>query len=188
MVKRERVVQSIEEKLKVCKMFGNKILKMDIMLKYSIGKSTVNDIIKKKESFKNFKMGKSELGVSNSVKATKIMKGGMYQKLDSALYLWFRQQREKGIPVTEPILLKKATEFYKLLYANSTAQFNASYGFQWRFGIKNLAIPGEKVSVDVASADEFVSPFNELTNGYSLDQIFNCDETDFYYKMLLDAL
>ena len=48
---------------------------------------------------------------------------------DYKLYLWFRQQREKGIQVTGPILLEKATEFHKLLYADSTTQFNASYGF-----------------------------------------------------------
>ena len=66
------------------------------MLKYSRGKSTLNDITKKEESLKKFKMGKSKLGVLNSVKVTKTMKGGMYQKLDSALYLWFQQQRERG--------------------------------------------------------------------------------------------
>ena len=183
-----KVVLSIEEKLKVCEMFRNKIPKTDIMLKYSIGKSTVNDIIKKKQSLKNFKTVKSEIGVSNSVRTTKTMKGGMYQKLDSALYLWFRQQREKKIPVTGPILLEKATEFRKLLYADSTTQFNTSYGFQWRFckrfGVKNLAISREKVSADVISADKFVSFFNEVTNGYSLGQIFNFDETGLYYKML----
>ena len=133
-------------------------------------------------------MGKSELGISNSLKATKTMKREMYQKLDSALYLWFRQQLEKGIPVTGPTFLEKVTDFHKLLYAGIPSQFSASYGFQWRFckrfGIKTLAIAGEKVSADVISADEFVSSFKDLTNGYSLDQIFNCDETGLYYKML----
>ena len=43
MAKHKRVVLSIEEKLKVCEMFRNKILKTDITLKYSIGKSTVNN-------------------------------------------------------------------------------------------------------------------------------------------------
>ena len=42
----------------------------------------------------------------------------------------------------------------------------------------------EKVSADVISADEIVSSFNELANNYSLDQIFDCDETNLYYKML----
>ena len=68
-----RVVLSIEEKLKV--MFRNKIPITDIMFKYSIEKSTVNDIIKKEENFINFKIGKSELEESNFVKATKNMKG-----------------------------------------------------------------------------------------------------------------
>ena len=137
-------------------------------------------------------MGKSELGISNSLKTTKTMKWGMYQKLDSALYLWLRQQREKGILVAGPILLEKANDFHKLLYAGIPSQFSTSYGFQWRFckrfGIKTLAIAGEKVSADVISADEFVSSFKDLTNGYSLNQIFNCDETGPIIKCSQDAL
>ena len=43
------------------------------------------------------------------------MKGGTYEKLDSALFHWFRQQRENVIPVTGPIIsLQKATEFHRL--------------------------------------------------------------------------
>ena len=134
-------------------------------------------------------MTKSELGISKSVKGTKAMKVGIYHKLDSARYLWFRQHREKGIPVTGLILLEKATEFHSFLYPESPNKtFNASYGFQWRFcncfGIKSRAISGEKANADVAAADEFVSFFNDLTNGYSLDQIFNCDKTGLFYKML----
>ena len=75
-------------------------------------------------------MTKSELGISKSVKAKKAMKVGMYHKLDSALYLWFRQQREKGIPVTGLILLEKATEFHSFFYPESPNKtFNANYGF-----------------------------------------------------------
>ena len=138
---------------------------------------------------KNFKTTKSELGISKSVKATKTMKVEMYDKLDNAFYLWFRQQRETGIAVTGPILLEKVTQFHSLLYSEGPNKtFNASYGFQWRFcnrfGIKSLAIGGEKASADVAAADEFVSFFNDLTNMYSLDQIFICNETGLFYKML----
>ena len=76
-------------------------------------------------------MGKSELGISNSAKATKTMKGGMYQKLDSALYLWFRQQREKGTPVTGPILLERLlnfTNFSMLTVLRSLTQVMVSNG------------------------------------------------------------
>ena len=54
----------------------------------------------------------------------------MYQKLDSTLHLWFRQQRQKGIPVTGPILQEKATELYKLIYADSLTHvmvFNGTF-------------------------------------------------------------
>ena len=66
-------------------MFRNKIPKTDILLKYSIGKSIVDENIKEEESL-NFKKGKSNLEIPNSVKVAKTMKGEMYQKLDSAFF------------------------------------------------------------------------------------------------------
>ena len=41
----------------------------------------------------------------------KEMKGGMFEKVDQALYVWFRQMGEKGVPVTGPILLEKPSNF-----------------------------------------------------------------------------
>ena len=61
------------------------------------------------------------------------MRGGKLDKLDQALYIWFRQMRGKGVPVTGPILLEKANKYQALLYADSPKPFTASYGFQWRF-------------------------------------------------------
>ena len=168
--KRKRIVLSVGDKLKICEMLRKKIPKSEIMLKYNIGKSTVN----------NFKMSKCELGTAKCVKATKSMKGGMFDKLDNALYLWFRQQRENGIPITGPILLEKASEFHSI-YTESPKPL---WRFCNRFGIKSLAITGEKLSAVHVSADEFVKSFGELTAGYTLDQIFYCDETGLYYKML----
>ena len=112
--KRKRIVLSDGDKLKICEMVRKKIPKTEIMLKYNIGKSTVNDICKSQETLKNFKMSKCELGIAKCVKATKSMKGEMFDKLDNALYLWFRQQREKGIPITGPILLEKTSSFIVL--------------------------------------------------------------------------
>ena len=74
--------------------------------------------------------------------------------------------------MTDSILLEKTTEFHSLLYGENPKPFNASYGYQWRFcnhfEIKSLAIAGGKVSADIVSADEFVSFFNKLIDGYSL--------------------
>ena len=43
------------------------------------------------------------------------MKGGLYDDLDRALYIWFRQQREKWIPITGTIRIEKAYEFHNLI-------------------------------------------------------------------------
>ena len=53
-------------------------------------------------------------GFLQRIQATKAIKVEMYYKLDIAFYLWFRQQREKGILVTGQILLEKATAFSTL--------------------------------------------------------------------------
>ena len=35
------------------------------------------------------------------MKNAKAMKIGKYQKLDETLYIWFGQQKEKGMPITD---------------------------------------------------------------------------------------
>ena len=109
------------------------------------------------------------------------MKIGEYEKLDYALYIWFRQQRELNIPVSGALLQEKARVLYERLYPDATKKFTASTSFQWRFckrhGLKNLAIQGEQASADFVSACDFQFHFSSMIEGYSLHQLFNCDET-----------
>ena len=66
-----RVQLTIEKKLKVCEMAKNNVPKAVIMSQFSIGKSTLNDILRSKEKFKKFKAEKEELGLSGAAKTTK---------------------------------------------------------------------------------------------------------------------
>lgn len=45
-------------------------------------------------------------------KKTKCLKTSDYEQLDQALYVWFRQLREKDVPVTGPVLLEKVNYVY----------------------------------------------------------------------------
>ena len=109
-----------------------------------------------------FKLAKQELGVSSSVaKRAKVIKSSSFDKLNKALYIWLKQQRESGSPITGPILIKNVLELYKLLYKTSDDKpFTASGGFQWRFcqryGIRNLAVVGEKLSANAEAAEQFI--------------------------------
>lgn len=191
--KRKRVVLTIEQKLEVCQMVRDNVARKVIMDKFNLGRSTLSDIVKNEASLTAFKKKRLDLGISGSVKTAKSLKDGMFEKLDSSLYIWLRQQREKNAPVTGPLLLEKAAEFHSLLYgadptSSSTEPFVPTYGYQYRFcqryGIKNLKISGEKASADHVSAKSYADDFKNIIEGYSLDQVFNCDETGLYYKML----
>ena len=77
------------------------------------------------------------LRLTGAAKTTKKVEGGYFDKLDSAIYILFRQEREKGCQVSGPILLEKLLE-------------------------KTFRV----------------------TEGYSEHQIFDCDETGLYFRML----
>ena len=53
--KRKRVKLTIENKLKVCKMAKNNVPKAVILSQFSIGKSTLNEILRAKENSKRLK-------------------------------------------------------------------------------------------------------------------------------------
>lgn len=90
----------------------------------------------------------------------------------------------------------KAIDLHKKLQAARGArggpmeEFNASTGWLWRFckrhNIRQLSMQGEKLSSDRPAADHFIPDFQEFVhdNDYCLDQVFNCDETGLYYKLL----
>jgi len=96
-----------------------------IMSQFSICKSTLNGILGSKEKFKKFKAEKEELGLSVAAKTPKKVEGGIFDKLDSALYIWVCPECEKGCPVFSPILLEKAFEFY----CEHSRPFSISTGF-----------------------------------------------------------
>ena len=46
-----------------------------------------------------------------------------------------------------------------------------------------MSLQGEKASADADSTEEFKGDFSSLTS-YNHDQIFDCDETGLYYRLL----
>ena len=68
-----------------------------------------------------------------------------------AVYMWFKQKRMEGMPISGPILSEKAIALHKMMYSEDS-NFCGSTAWQWRFckrhGIRNLALQGEKLSAD----------------------------------------
>lgn len=110
--------------------------------------------------------------------------------MDCALYVWFKQRRMEEIPISGLILCEKAVQLNTQLQGDPS--FVASEGWKSRFcerhGIRSLSIHGEKLSADKGAAAKFVSSFTKFVKDekLSLDNIFNCDETGLYFRMLPD--
>ena len=184
--KRKRLVLSIQQKLEVIKMLDSSISYTIICEKFGIGRSTISDIKSNRDKLLKFNMELKEMGTKRDVK---VMKLGDDPLLDKAVYVWFRQKRMEGVPISGPLLCEKAVVLYKTLHKDAKASnFIASEGWKWRFckrhGIRQLSFQGEKLSADSDAAVEFTKSFPEFAKGYSLDQIFNCDETGLNFRLL----
>ena len=167
-VKRKCIVLTLKEKLEIIGMLDTASLSV-IAEKYGVGKSTISDIKKNRLKILAFKKEMVDIGLK--LKDTKVTKCGNKEKLDKAVYLWFKQKRMEGVPVSGPLLCEKAVQLSKLMFGDA-AQFMASDGWKWRFckryGIKNLAVHGEKLSGDKVAAKAFVHHFLDVVKNEKL--------------------
>ncbi|XP_028660410.1 jerky protein homolog-like [Erpetoichthys calabaricus] len=97
--------------------------------------------------------------------------------------------RDKGVPISGPILQQKALHF-RNEFNEGNPDFTASVGWldRWKkcYGIRQLCVCGEKLSSNFEEMEAFKKRFQEFIETESLtgDQIFNCDESGLNYKML----
>ena len=189
-VKRGHKTLTIEQKLELLDKIGKKTYTV-LCEEYGIGRSTISGIKKQESSLRQYKRKMTDMGVK---RPAKVMKLGKDENLETALFVWFKQKREEGIPITGAIMQAKARDLHKRLSEarsdGAVQEFTASSGWLWRFcqrhSIRQLSLQGEKLSADKPAADRFIPEFQAFVKdgGYSLDQVFNCDETGLYYKLL----
>jgi hypothetical protein len=190
--KRAHKTLTIEEKIQVLDQLPTKSYTV-ICKEFGIGRATITDMKKREPEKRAYKWRMTEMGVGRSAK---VMKLGKDEELETALFLWFKQKREEGVPITGPIVQAKAQELHQRLHDirkegdEPMKKFSASSGWLWRFcqrhSIRQLSLQGEKLSANQEAADSFVPEFQRFVTdgGYSLDQVFHCDETGLYYKLL----
>ena len=91
----------------------------------------------------------------------------------------------RNFVVTGPILQEKARELTKEM---DFTTFKASNGFlqafKMQYGAKSSMLSGEAADVRDADVEEWKLRLPKLHKGYSLDNIFNADETSLFYCTL----
>ncbi len=120
-----------------------------------------------------------------------IVREAVFAKVDQACYEWFMQQRSRSVPITGPILREKALQFYYKLYPNADdKKFKATTGWLTKFlsrhGIRSISLQGESLSADASSVSKFSKDLLEYMEheGYTLNQVFNADETGLWWKLM----
>ncbi|XP_062829389.1 zinc finger protein with KRAB and SCAN domains 7 [Anolis carolinensis] len=184
--KRKKILVSMEQKLEAIKRLDKgETIKM-VASDYGVGRVTVGDW--KRHRLEIEKWCSSRV-TDGALKERKTMKKCDYEKVSEALYVWYMQFRDKGVPISGPILQQKALHFQKE-FNEGDPDFSASAGWlnRWkkRYGIRLLSVCGEQLSSNYQEMEAFKKKLQDFVETESLmdDQIFNCDETCLNYKML----
>lgn len=182
--KRKHSSCTVEQKLKALKRLDNGESLTKIAAEIGVGKATVSDWKKNRLKIEQFSTTTSEKTLKDRHHVTV----SVNEKIDEAVFLWFSQERQKGVPISGPLIQEKALQLNRLM--NGELCFSASNGWldRWkkRHGVRQLSICGEKLSADTASAEEYIKEFAEIVSSqnYSPQQIYNADETGLNFKAL----
>lgn len=176
--KRKRVVLSVEMKKEILEKLENGESPAEIARMYNVGRSTISGFKQQKVQIENY--------CGSSIKKT--LMEPKNKEVDSAIHEWFVQVRGIGMPISGLMLCEKALECNKLLNGNPNFKGSSSWlaKFKLRHGIRTLDISGEKLSTDSDAAEAFKISFNELLieEEYSLQNVYNADETGLFWKAL----
>lgn len=177
--KKTRTVLSIKEKIKVLEMAKDRSKKINDILNYfAIGLSTFHKIKAQETKIR-------ETYISNKNLKCKRNKGSMYAELNKALAYWFTQSRSRNAIINGPAIIEKAQQ----LAQEMDIEFKPSNGWLQRWkeseNISFQSIHGEKVASDYPVAEQWVqSVLPDLVSGYESNNIYNADESGFFYKAL----
>ncbi|GBL73753.1 Jerky -like [Araneus ventricosus] len=153
-----------------------------------VGEVTVGDW--RRNCAKIEKWSAGDLTPDDCLKNRRTMHKSDYEKTSAALFMWFSQQRSKGMLISGPMLQEKAIYFCQRV--KEADNFSASTGWlnRWkkkRYGVRQMTICREKLSADFEAANEFRTELNNLMVKENLteEQLYNCDETGLNFKRLL---
>ncbi|XP_065282735.2 tigger transposable element-derived protein 4-like [Dermacentor albipictus] len=151
----------------------------DVSKEFGISKQTVSDFLKNKDKI-------LEAAEKPSGAQKKNASQGVHPKLEEALVVWLNSMTAKRLPVSGCILKEKAET---LAVQMNIEDFKFSDGwlrnFKHRNDLKFKKMCGESGAVDSAVIEQYRNgKLQSLLQQFSADNVFNCDETGLFYKML----
>lgn len=184
-VKRKLVSHTIDFKLKLIAAVDKKDhSKSEICKEFNIANSTLSTFLRDRQkieaaaSSSTFQLQRKRMRVCCE-------KDRGREKIEEGLFVWFKQARASGLPVSGPIICEKAVSLAEELGVDFMPNTGWLARFKERKGITFRRVCGEAASV----CDETVNEWKEQTlpdilSQYDPNDTFNCDETGLFYKCL----
>ena len=123
-------------------------------------------------------------------KAKKGNRHGKYHKLNEVLFEWYKRCSGSNIYPNGAMLKEKAMAIKEQLKSSDFDDFRASDGWLdcWKttYFVKERQIVGEAGDVSTETVTSWMERINELIEGYSLENIWNMDESGCFFKVLPD--
>lgn len=186
-ISQKRKAYSVNDKLTVIERVRNGESQAKLSRELKISESTIRGWLKGENKLREFVHTVDE---NDGLQRKRARKSNL-DDLDDAVYKWFVQQQQSGVPISGPIICAQAEKFDRQLHGIESS-FKASSGWLWRFklrhGIGQIAISGEIRSADDKAASAFPLQLQEIMRegDYVPEQLYNADETGVYYKLLPD--
>ncbi|CAG8600923.1 1672_t:CDS:2, partial [Scutellospora calospora] len=112
-----------------------------------------------------------------------------YPLLNQAMKLWIEQVTRGEMIITELMIKEKATIFAKALNLGDDAlKFSNGWihKFKRRNNLRNFRLHGESNSAPLSLLPEYKKKLHDLIENYTLDNVFNADETGLFFRMAPD--
>lgn len=171
----------LEEKIKLIKDKENGSSHRQISVKYNVSVGSVSNILKRKSEYLDHYEGNHNKKMKRKLKND-------FEEVNLQVYDWFCLQRAKNIPISGPIIQQYARDL--AIQLDPDTSFCASNGwlnrFRTRYNIQFRMICGESRSVDPITVDEWKLRLQSIIEHYDPCNIFNCDETSLFYKLMPD--
>lgn len=183
--KRKRVVLTLKEKIDICTRLERGESRKALMQEYNVGMSTLYDIKAHKAQLLRFFANSDS---RQALEQRRTLHTPKLEHLDRVLYEWFLVKRAEGVPVSGPMLIEKAKDFYEQMQLTEPCVFSG--GWLWRFkarhGIKKLDASSAKQVADHQAAEQFCGFFRSLAaeHGLSPEQVYSADETGLFWRRL----
>ena len=171
----------MKEKNEAIKKIKGGCLNKNVAADYDVPPSTLSTWLKSKDKIvKAFEGGAS-------LKMQRLKPCGN-ENLDQALYTWFVQMTQQGVPVSGPVLREKALRYAKEMDIKVFTASNGRFdGWKNRHDVAFKAISGEvQLCTLEMTASWKESTLPTLLSKYALRDIFNADEFGLFYKALPD--